>query len=141
MAFYDKLKIGHINSLLTMNYRILPIIGTSSNKGAPIIWGCQCCFEILNFLNNGPIFNLKPPLESSEPQTLIHGTRFKLAIIRGCASIRQITVCGRKIWLASIGPVCPITIDSTSSNCRRVTSQLPLSEYLYFAQYNFLQSQ
>ncbi len=43
------------------------------------------------FLNNWPIFNPKPALESSESQLLLHIIRFDLAIAPG-ASIRQITV-------------------------------------------------
>ncbi len=45
----------------------------------------------VNFLNNLPISNPKPPLESSEPQLLLNGIRLNLAIApRTC--IRQIMV-------------------------------------------------
>ncbi len=76
-------------------YCILPSIGAPLNRGAlPIVWGTWYWDEGLNrpiFLNNWPISNPKPALESSEPQLLLHGIRSDLAIEPG-VSIWQNTV-------------------------------------------------
>ncbi len=76
-------------------YRIVPIKGASPNKGAPYGLGkaqtdknYQNCPKIIN---NCPIFNPKPPLESSEPQHLGDQIRSGLASAP-CALIRDNTV-------------------------------------------------
>ena len=77
-------------------YRILPIKGASPNKGAPHSLGeARCIINVQNthsFLNNCPIFNLKPPLESSEPLLSPHNISCDLANAPD-ALIRQNTVC------------------------------------------------
>ncbi len=76
-------------------YRILPIKGASPNKGAP--HSLKEANSIINvqiarsFLNNCPIFNPKPPLESSDPQLSSQNIRCDLANAPG-ALIRQNTV-------------------------------------------------
>ncbi len=73
----------------------MPIKGAPPNKGAP--YGFRTHYTLnsdqnrLNFLNNWPIFNSKPPLESSEPRLLLYVIRPDLAIA-ACAFIRHITV-------------------------------------------------
>ena len=73
----------------------MPIKGAAPNKGAP--YGLGALYTVhsdqnrLNFLNIWPIFNPKPPLESSESQHLLYDIRFDLAIAP-CAFIRHITV-------------------------------------------------
>ncbi len=72
------------------------------NKGAPpppMVWGQpplpKSTQNRHNFLNNWPIFNPKPPLESLRRQLLLQDIRFNLAIAP-CAFTRHITVV---IWL------------------------------------------
>ena len=76
-------------------YRDMPIKGTPPNKGAPYGLGATIPVHsnqnTLNFLNNWPIFNPKPPLESLEAQLSLHDIIFNLAITP-CAFIRHITV-------------------------------------------------
>ncbi len=68
---------------------IIPIKGASPNKGAPC--GDKSCLYCPRILNNLPIFNPKPQLESSEPQHLAHKTRSSLASMPR-APIRDNTV-------------------------------------------------
>ena len=81
--------------LQSTNYRILPIKGASPNKGAlHSLEEAKSIISVQNrhsFLNNCPIFNPKPPLESSEPQLSRHNIRCDLAKAPG-ALIRQNTV-------------------------------------------------
>ena len=78
-----------------MSYRIVPNSRALPNKGA--LYGLrkaktdeneQNCPKILN---NCPIFNPKPLLESSEPQHFCHLIRYDLACAP-CATIRDNTV-------------------------------------------------
>ncbi len=88
-----------INTYFINTYRILPIKGASPNKGTPCSLGkAKSIINFKNthsFFNNCPIFNLKPPLESSEPQLSPHNIRCDLANAPG-ALIRQNTVLARK---------------------------------------------
>ena len=81
----------------------MPIKGAPPNKGAPYGLGATTAGQSNqnrpSFLNNWSIFNLKPPLESLEPQLLLHDIRLDLAIAP-CAFIRHIT----KVPLP--GPLC-----------------------------------
>ena len=91
----------------------MPIKGASPNKGAP------SSLEELNaiiigqnrhsFFNNCLIFNLKPPLESWEPQLFPQCIRFDLARAPGalirqittvCFSVHDLLVDGRQIGLS-----------------------------------------
>ena len=71
------------------------IVAPPPNKGAPYGLGKaktdkndqNCC----KILNNCPIFNPKPPLESSDPQHLCHLIRSDL-VSAPCATIRDNTV-------------------------------------------------
>ncbi len=82
-------------------YRILPIKGASPNKGAPHSLGkANFIINFKNthsFFNNCPIFNPKPPFESSEPQLSAHNIGCDLANAPG-ALIRQNTVHARTNW-------------------------------------------
>ncbi len=63
-------------------YRNMPIKGASSNKGTPCLEEPNAIMSGQNwqcFFNNCPIFNLKPPLESWEPQLSPQSIRFGLA--------------------------------------------------------------
>ncbi len=78
----------------TRSYHILPIKGTSPNKGAPSLEGPNVIINGQNrrsFFNIYPIFNLKPPFESWDPQLFPQSIRPDLARAPG-ALIRQITV-------------------------------------------------
>ncbi len=83
------------NTFKVYSYRILPIKGALPNKGAPYSLGeANSIIKVQNtcsFLNNCPIFNPKPPLESSESQLFPHNVRCDLANAPG-ALIRQNTV-------------------------------------------------
>ncbi len=86
------------------SYRDMPIKGAPSNKGAP--YGFRTHYTLhsdqnrLNFLNNRPIFNPKPPLESPESQLLPYVIRLDLAIAP-CAFIRHITVYSILMWIVT----------------------------------------
>ena len=77
---------------LTIDYRILPIKGALPNKGAPhSLDEANSIINVQNtpsFLNNCPIFNPKPPLESSESQLSPPNARCDLANAPG-ALIRK----------------------------------------------------
>ena len=76
-------------------YRIVPVKGASPHKGA--LYGLRkvqtdkSYHNCPKILNNCPIFNPKPPLESSEAQHLGHQVRSGLASAL-CALIRVNTV-------------------------------------------------
>ncbi len=85
----------HMQEIKPLLYRIVPIKGASPYKGAP--YGLRKAQTDKNFQNcpkiidNCPIFNLKPPLESSEHQHLGEQIRSDLASAP-CALIRDNTV-------------------------------------------------
>ncbi len=93
---------GHISCI----YRILPIKGASPNKGAR--YGLKGAVLIRNHqnwcssLNNCPIFNPKPPLESSQRLLFPDINRYELANAPG-ALIRQNTVYLFWYWLSRPG--------------------------------------
>ncbi len=101
----------HFIAAVKYTYRIVPNSRALPNKGAP--YGLrkaktdeneQNCPKILN---NRPIFNPKPPLESSESQHSPHLIRSDLASAP-CATIRDNTVCNRNL------PALRVTLDIVS---------------------------
>ncbi len=102
----DIQKVMHRNRIICRGgltkYRILPIKGASPNKGAPHSLGeAKSIINVQNthsFLNNCPILNPKPLLESSEPQLPRHNIRCDLAKAPG-ALIRQNTVYNSEMFL------------------------------------------
>ena len=87
--------MSHLGAIFFI-YPILPINGaTRANKGAPhSLEEAHSTINVQNthsLLNSCPIFNPKPPLESSEPQLSPHNIRSDLANAPGTL-IRKNTV-------------------------------------------------